>query len=156
MSFYDAHNHLQDGRFAGRQDEIISAAHAAGVAKMLLNGEEVAVLNAEGTVMSGDLAYLIEKYKHRRTMKDKSTPEHSPKWPRRPDLFVRRIIRGMLPFDNARGRQALKRLRVHIGAPDDLQQAEKVVVPGANAEKLNTKYHTIELLCERLGYSRGG
>lgn len=128
---------------------------AANVAKMLLNGEEVAVLNAEGTVMSGDLDYLIEKYNKRRSMKDKATPEHSPKWPRRPDLFVRRIIRGMLPFDNARGRIAFKRLRVYIGVPEELQKAEKVSVPGANAEKLNTKYHTIEMLCGRLGYSRG-
>ncbi len=38
MKFYDAHNHLQDDRFAGRQDEIIPAARAAGVAKMVMNG----------------------------------------------------------------------------------------------------------------------
>lgn len=38
MRFYDAHNHLQDDRFAGRWDEIVSAARAAGVAKMVVNG----------------------------------------------------------------------------------------------------------------------
>jgi TatD DNase family protein len=38
MRFYDAHNHLQDDRFAGRQDEIVSASRAAGVAKMVVNG----------------------------------------------------------------------------------------------------------------------
>jgi len=134
--------------------EMILGRMAAGVAKMLLNGEEVAVVNSENAVISGDLQYLMEKYRHRRTMKDKATPEHSPKWPRRPDLFVRRIVRGMLPFDSARGRAAFKRLRVHIGAPDGLQ-GEKAVIPGADAAKLNTKYHTVALLCGRLGYSRG-
>jgi TatD DNase family protein len=34
----DAHNHLQDERFAGRQDQLIAEARAAGVAGMLVNG----------------------------------------------------------------------------------------------------------------------
>lgn len=36
--FCDAHNHLQDDRFAGRQEELIAAARAAGVARMVVNG----------------------------------------------------------------------------------------------------------------------
>lgn len=38
MRFFDAHNHLQDDRFAGRREEIVSVARAAGVAKMVVNG----------------------------------------------------------------------------------------------------------------------
>lgn len=38
MNFCDAHNHLQDERFAGRQAELVSAARAAGVARMVVNG----------------------------------------------------------------------------------------------------------------------
>lgn len=34
----DAHNHLQDERFAGRQDELIREARAAGVSAMRVNG----------------------------------------------------------------------------------------------------------------------
>ena len=34
----DAHNHLQDERFAGRQDELVEAARAAGVKGMMVNG----------------------------------------------------------------------------------------------------------------------
>ena len=125
---------------------------SSGVAKLLLAGEEVVVINAERLVMTGDLDYLIEKYKKRRGMKDKSTPEHSPHWPRRPDLFVKRIVRGMLPWDKARGRAALKRLRVYMGSPE--VDGERISIPGAHAEKLNTKYHTVATLCERLGYAR--
>lgn len=36
--FYDAHNHLQDDRFAGRQETILRAAAEAGVARMVVNG----------------------------------------------------------------------------------------------------------------------
>jgi TatD DNase family protein len=38
MKFYDAHNHLQDGRFAGRQNELLAACARAGVAGMVVNG----------------------------------------------------------------------------------------------------------------------
>ncbi|MSU36018.1 MAG: TatD family deoxyribonuclease [Pedosphaera sp.] len=38
MRFYDAHNHLQDARFEGRQEELINAARAAGVVRMVVNG----------------------------------------------------------------------------------------------------------------------
>lgn len=38
MTFFDAHNHLQDDRFAGRQAELVAASRAAGVARMVVNG----------------------------------------------------------------------------------------------------------------------
>lgn len=36
--FYDAHNHLQDDRFGGRQVELLAACREAGVARMVVNG----------------------------------------------------------------------------------------------------------------------
>jgi TatD DNase family protein len=38
MRLYDAHNHLQDERFAGRQQELLDAAVQVGVVKMVVNG----------------------------------------------------------------------------------------------------------------------
>lgn len=38
MKFYDAHNHLQDDRFAGRQVELLAASEKAGVVRMVVNG----------------------------------------------------------------------------------------------------------------------
>lgn len=38
MHFYDAHNHLHDERFAGRQAEIVAASRSVGVAGMVVNG----------------------------------------------------------------------------------------------------------------------
>jgi len=35
---YDAHNHLQDDRFGGRQTELIEACRKVGVARMVVNG----------------------------------------------------------------------------------------------------------------------
>ena len=38
MKFYDAHNHLQDDRFGGRQSELLSECEKIGFAKMVVNG----------------------------------------------------------------------------------------------------------------------
>ncbi|HSY20311.1 MAG TPA: TatD family hydrolase [Candidatus Acidoferrales bacterium] len=38
MNFYDAHNHLQDDRFDGRQGELLAACEVAGVRRMVVNG----------------------------------------------------------------------------------------------------------------------
>ncbi|MEI8289486.1 MAG: TatD family hydrolase [Verrucomicrobiota bacterium] len=38
MKFYDAHNHLQDDRFGGRQSELLAACAKSGVVRMVVNG----------------------------------------------------------------------------------------------------------------------
>jgi TatD DNase family protein len=38
MKFYDAHNHLQDDRFGGRQLELLAECERAGIARMVVNG----------------------------------------------------------------------------------------------------------------------
>ena len=38
MKFYDAHNHLQDDRFAGRQSELLATCEKSGIARMVVNG----------------------------------------------------------------------------------------------------------------------
>ena len=38
MRLFDAHNHLQDARFGGQQDELIADCAAVGLTKMVVNG----------------------------------------------------------------------------------------------------------------------
>jgi len=38
VKFFDAHNHLQDDRFAGRQGELLATCSQAGIARMVVNG----------------------------------------------------------------------------------------------------------------------
>ncbi|MBI5159465.1 50S ribosomal protein L13 [Candidatus Micrarchaeota archaeon] len=128
---------------------------ASKVAKTLLNGEDVALVNAEKLVISGSPKATTEKYLTRRRLKDKANPEHSPHWPRRPDLLVRRIIRGMLPFKKARGREAFKKLRVYAGVPKELEAAEKLSFVEMNKGKLNVEFTDVQKLCERLGLEQG-
>jgi large subunit ribosomal protein L13 len=133
-------------------NDLILGRLGSHVAKDLLKGENIIVINAEKIVISGKSDRIVEKYKKRRTQKDKANPEHSPHWPRRPDLLVKRVIRGMLPFDRPRGKTVFKNLKVYMGVPDELNEKNKETYESFNKSKLNSKYITVEELCKRLGY----
>jgi len=125
----------------------------AQVAKALLAGEKIAVVNAEKMVISGDPVVTTEKYYRRRLQKEKANPEHSPHWPRRPDLMAKRILRGMLPYKMPRGRRAFGNLKVYIGVPPEL--SANVQKPGSKTrDELHSRFITIAELCGRLGYNR--
>jgi len=77
---------------------------ASMVATRLLNGETIAIINAERTVVSGSKVTTIREYKE---MVNKGSTESGPYFPRRADHIVKRTIRGMLPHKRMRGRDAL-------------------------------------------------
>jgi large subunit ribosomal protein L13 len=121
----------------------------AVAAKQALLGEEIAVINVENAVISGRKEYVFSRYKERR---DRGVPKKGPYIPRMPDMFTRRIIRGMLPMANSRGTQAYKRILCYIGTPKQFEGKPTFPVPGANASKLPTlKKVTIADICKFLG-----
>ena len=122
------------------------------VAKDLLKGEEVVVLNAEKIKISGYRNDIVEKYQIRRRLKSKQNPEHSPKWPKVPNMLVRRIFRGMLPYKTPRGRDAYKRLRVSMGVPVQFVGKECKDSKRAENNRL-TKFTTMLKVCQGLGYN---
>lgn len=91
------------------------------VAKQLLQGEHVVVINAEKAVLSGNRSSLILQYKEVLGRRTRSAPWKGPLHPRQPDRLLRRIIRGMVPWKKDRGRKAMKRLRVYTGTPEGLK-----------------------------------
>lgn len=132
-------------------DGLILGRMAAIAAKALLRGEKVDILNAENAIITGKKKNIIAKYAARRAVKAKATPEHSPHWPRRPDLLVRRIVRGMLPFDKPKGRKAFKNLRVYFGIPEEFKGKENEF---EKIEKKPTKIKKMKIidLCRELGW----
>lgn len=134
------------------QDMILGKV-ASHVAKELLKKEEVVILNAEHIVITGNKKEIMEKYLKRRSIKPKQNPSHRPKWPRVPNLLVRRVVRGMLPYSSSRGREAYKRLRVEEGIPEKYKDK----ISTNNYDKLKSKclkkFITIKKLCESLGYN---
>ena len=90
---------------------------ASLVAKHLLSGESVIIVNAEKAVISGRKENILDEMRIILGLRNKGSKEKSPKHPRRPDGLVRRTVRGMLPFDKPRGKEAFGRLRVCVGIP---------------------------------------
>ena len=90
---------------------------ASATARQLLAGEEVAIVNTEKSIITGDPKVTVIKYIERR---QRGTPQHGPFFPTQPHTIVRRAIRGMLPYKTPKGRVAMKKLRVYIGVPEQL------------------------------------
>ncbi len=128
---------------------------ASTVAKELLNGKQVAVINAEKAFISGNKEMIAKRYKVRLGLQEKENPEHSPHWPRRPDMLVRRIIRGMLPYHKKpSGKAAFKRLRVFVGSPKELNGHKTIEVKTKAPKSMYVGYVYIDELSELLGYER--
>ncbi|MEM1550394.1 MAG: 50S ribosomal protein L13 [Candidatus Bathyarchaeia archaeon] len=113
---------------------------ASIVAKKLLNGEKIIIVNAEKAVISGDKYIIINQY---RDYLQIGHPGKGPLHPRRPDRMVRRAIRGMLPYKQPRGRDAFKRLRVYMGVPTELRGRPMETIPEASASRLKGRYITV-------------
>lgn len=91
---------------------------AAVVAKRLLEGDKIEIVNAEQVIVTGDPKSILNHYKAKRR---RGSPHHGPFFPCSPDKILRRTIRGMLPYKKPKGRKALARLKVHNNIPKDLK-----------------------------------
>jgi|SRR3989338_3701413 len=141
MKIYDAHN-------------IILGRLCSAAAKDALLGEEVMVVNCESAVISGKKANLLAREMQKR--KRKGYPLKSQTHSRLPDRFVRRCIRGMLPWKTARGREAYKHIKCYCGLPAPVQEKELVTLLKASVKKLpNLQYVKVGTLCAHLGGKYG-
>ncbi len=124
---------------------------ASFVAKKALNGNRVVVLNAEKTRISGNLGANLSKFKQRSEAKSKGKPTKSPKLPRRPDMLFRRVVRGMLPWKKAKGREAFRRVSAFVGMPEEFKNKKLFEVSGDLVLKTE-KSISLEKISQALGY----
>jgi large subunit ribosomal protein L13 len=87
---------------------------ASLIAKDLLKGNEVDLINCEKIIVSGDRKLFAARVMQKREMGSGGSMK-GPKYPRAADKLIKRMIRGMLPWDTAKGRSAHKNLKVFIG-----------------------------------------
>jgi len=126
---------------------------ASTVAKRLLQGETIVIVNAEKAAISGRRLSIVEETK---ALLEIGHPGKGPFHPRRPDQIVRRTVRGMLPWKKPKGKQAYKRLRVFLGVPEEYKGKETQTIPEANAQKLKCPYIRVEELAKRIGWTPVG
>jgi len=120
---------------------------ASRVAKRILSGEDMVIVNAEMAVVSGDPKVIAQIYL---TKRQRGDPLHGPFFPRYPDKVVWRTIRGMMPYKKARGIDAMKRLKIYVGCPEQYKDvAEKNVIKSKS--ELRCKYTTIKQISKIIG-----
>lgn len=93
---------------------------ASRVAKLLLKGERVVIVNAEKAVITGSERAVLERYLMLIQRTAFASLSKIKVWyPRRPDRILWYTIARMLPRKKPKGREALKRLRVYVGTPSE-------------------------------------
>lgn len=141
-------------------DGLVLGRMASFVAKKSLKGETVIVVNAEKVLVSGKKEDILKRNLAKLEIRNKGNYRAGPFHYRRPDRYVRKSIRGMLPITKARGREAFKKIMVYIGFPKDVI-SKKMGVDLSKQEVLKPKdlsrkpdsYLTVGQLCKAIGGS---
>jgi len=122
---------------------------ASVTAKSLLAGEEVNIVNAEKALITGGKNSIFADYGHTR---ERGHKERGPYFPRRPEMILKRTVRGMLPYKMRRGRDAFSRLRIYVGIPRELKgmPLEQPAAAKMRSES-NNRYIELGTLSRRLG-----
>jgi len=127
------------------------------VAKKAMLGEEVIVINAEKALMSGNKEMIFRKEHAKLDIKNLGNPQKGPFHEKRPDKYMRRSIRGMLPWHRYRGREAFSKVMVYMGSPaEEIMKKHNIDLGKAKIEKIPSAKKkirgvTLEELCRYIG-----
>ncbi len=137
----DATNHI-----AGRL--------SSNVAKLLMQGNRVSVVNCEKIMMSGTRSNQIKEQREFLEINSIINYKHGPVHYRRPDTLMAKMIRQMLPYDRKpSGKAAHQRLRTYIGSPKEIKSLEKIQFEKALIRKTSSNYTALGELCRIIGWT---
>ncbi len=120
------------------------------IAKRLVNGENIVIVNAEKAVITGQRSMNLNKYIEK---SERGSQESGPYFPKHPENIFKRTVRGMLPWKSRRGREAFKGLKVFIGVPEELKDMQFERIDDALMEKVSKtdRYVTLGEVSKYLG-----
>lgn len=122
---------------------------ATVAAKKALMGEKVDIVNCENVIITGTKEHVLERFKAK---VKKGIPLKGPYYPRRPDMIVRRTVRGMLPHRQEKGRKAYKKVMCYMGVPEIFQGKKLETIKEANFSKCPTlRYVRLKEICREIG-----
>lgn len=133
-------------------ENLILGRLASYAAKKALLGEKVDIVNCEKIVVSGKKKAIFldlkERYARGEFLK-------GPFPSRRADRFVRRTIRGMLPYNQFKGKSAFKRVMCYRGIPDKLKNEKLSTIEKLNIMKTKSlNYVSVKQIQKFLGYEK--
>lgn len=122
---------------------------ASYVAKKALLGNEIDIVNCEKAIITGKKKEIYDRHKKRLK---RGVHSKGPFLPRMPDRFVKRTIRGMLPYKTAKGSIVFKNIKCHIGVPDKFKNEKIETMENIDISKNNViDYIRIKEICSSLG-----
>jgi len=142
---------LAEGPIIIDASNLILGRLASIVAKHLLSGRSVVVVNAEKALVTGARSSILEEAHAKLEIRTLGSKSKSPKHPRRPDGILRRTVRGLLPRDKEKGKDAFSRLRVYIGVPENIDTAT-VIRPKAAENRSMTRSTTVGEIAQSMGW----
>jgi len=107
---------------------------ASYVAKEALKGEEIAILNCEQIIITGNKKEIEEKFREKR--EKIGSGQQGPKHSRSSEKIVKRTIRGMLPNHRfGRGKEIYKKIKCYVGVPKEFEKSKKIEFKKTNIIK---------------------
>jgi len=114
---------------------------ASYVAKELIKGETIVIVNSEQVKISGNKQNIKDHFEKKRSKV--GSGQKGPKHSRLSDRIVKRSIRGMIPnHRKGRGKQAFERVKCYIGVPKEFGNSKKI----SFEEKFKGKYIQVKEL----------
>ncbi|MEN7982513.1 MAG: 50S ribosomal protein L13 [Nanoarchaeota archaeon] len=96
---------------------------ASYVAKEILKGEEIVVVNCNEILITGNKKNIEKEFKEKRSRVGSS--QKGPKHHKTTEKIVKRTIRGMLPNHRmGKGKDAIKRIKCYNNIPKELEGKE--------------------------------
>ena len=127
---------------------------ASNVAKLLIQGNRVSVVNCDKIMMSGTRTNQIKEYREFLEINSIINYKHGPVHYRRPDTIIAKMIRQMLPFDRKpSGKESYQRLRTYIGSPKAIKSLQKIQFEKAKIKKTPANYTPLGELCRVIGWT---
>jgi large subunit ribosomal protein L13 len=121
---------------------------ASLLAKRLMLGETIVVVNTDKAVVLGSYADVVEKY---RAAVARGSVRKGPHYPRRPDRMFRRTVRGMLPYRHPGGHEAWRRILTYVGVPEEFKSVPKETLESARARPSLRPPMTLGEISHRVG-----
>ncbi len=125
---------------------------ATSVAKQLINGNNVVIVNVDKIVVSGSRASVLSKYERWLKLRTFKNPENvGPKQHRGPDRLTWYAVRNMLP-KSPTGKALLRHLKVYMGVPAELSSKSFQRIDEADVKYLRGSYMSLGELSKNIGW----
>jgi len=128
---------------------LIAGRLATIVAKKTLLGEKIDIVNSENAIITGKKKNILERYKRKMKMGDTFK---GPFLHRSPEKILKRIIRGMLPYKQPKGRNAFENIKCYSGVPKKFEKEKMETIKEADINfKKASEFLTLKEISSLLG-----